>query len=78
MAEGRGVPQGYLDEEFDYDVVTTTPSPTSVPARPSVRSACAPASRSRQDLWWNWMRKRTTNTCDATSVFVSDYCGHLA
>jgi hypothetical protein len=70
-------PQGYLDEEFDYDVVTTYAKSDKCTGEAirmeRMRTHCKQITA--KDLWWNWMRKRTTNTCDATSVFVSDYCG---
>merc|ERR1712167_72488 len=69
-------PQGYLDEEFDYDVVTTYAKSDKCTGKAirmeRRRTHCKQITA--KDLWWNWMRKRT-NTCDATSVFVSDYCG---
>ena len=75
--KGEESPQGYLDEEFDYDVVTTYAKSDKCAGEAKrmerMRTHCKQITA--KDLWWNWMRKRTTNTCDATSVFVSDYCG---
>merc|ERR1712196_160332 len=68
---------GYLDEDFDYDVVTTYAKSDKCIGNAKrierLRAQCK--QMTARDLWWNWRRGQKSNTCDAISVFVSDYCG---
>jgi len=70
-------PQGYLDEEFDYDVVTTYAKSDKCTGEAKrmerFRAHCKQITA--RDLWWNMLRKSKSDTCDAVSVFMSDYCG---
>ena len=68
-------PQGYLDEDFDYDIVTTydkSDKCAGIAKRfERFRAHCKQVTA--KDLWWN--RQRDKNTCSSISVFTSDYCG---